>query len=393
MKLTRSVAVVEIGGITPFPQKGNPTPRVWRLPSQKGLINRYGLNSDGAELVAARLRHRLREYAYDMGYGLDEAAERAVLNGEADVPPGSLVKGKLLAIQVAKNEFTPTRDLEAVKRDYVAGTSLLARYADIIVVNVSCPNEAGYRELQRVEPLMNILTGVVEAAASVDRKRRPAVMVKVSPDEDTEEQVRTICGAVCQSGVDGVIVGNTSTRRPDPIPGSQLSRTEAAIMKQRGGYSGPQLFGRTVSLVKRYRRELDQSLLDQAEQQQQSNTPTRKVIFCSGGITSGSEALEALEAGADVAMVYTGTSLLCADPLIADFDISSCLRWRREGNVDEKRDETGDSKITRVRSIRAIKYATSFHDSTLTARANRNSLRLLRSMLTAFQTPGSMLRR
>ena len=242
-----------------------------------------------------------------MGYGLDEAAEQAVLDGEADIPPGSLVKGKLLAIQVAKNEFTPTGDLEAVKRDYVTGTSLLARYADIIVVNVSCPNEPGYRELQRVEPLQNILAGVVEAAASVDRKKRPAVMVKVSPDEDTEEQVRTICGAVFQSGVDGVIVGNTSTRRPDPLPGSSLSRTEAAIMNQRGGYSGPQLFERTVSLVRRYRRELDQSLPDQTEQQQQPNAPTRKVIFCSGGVTSGNEALEVLEAGADVAMVYTGT--------------------------------------------------------------------------------------
>ena len=289
----------------------------------KGLINRYGLNSDGAELVAARLRHRVREYAYGKGYGLNENAELAVLNGEAGVPPGSLVKGKLLAIQVAKNEFTPASDLEAVRRDYVAGTSLLARYADIIVVNVSCPNEPGYRELQRVEPLMNILTGVVEAVASIDRKTKPAIMIKVSPDEDTEKQVRTICGAVRQSGVDGVIVGNTTTSRPDPRAlESDLSRTEAAIMKERGGYSGPQLYNKTLSLVKRYRRELDRPMLDQTEQQQtsidqtaqqrtgrsvQPNPSARKMIFCTGGITSGQDALEVLEAGADVAMVYTGT--------------------------------------------------------------------------------------
>ena len=131
-------AIVEIGGITPEPQSGNLKPRVFRIPSQQAMINRYGLNSDGAELVAARLRQRVREYAYSMGYGLDKDAERYLLDGEAGVPPGSLIKGKLMAIQVAKNETTPNGDIEAITRDYVKGTKLLGRYADIIVVNVSC---------------------------------------------------------------------------------------------------------------------------------------------------------------------------------------------------------------------------------------------------------------
>ena len=110
-------------------------PPVFRLPSQKALINRYGLNSEGADSVAMRLRQRLREFAYAHGFGIDEVAEQRVLDGEAGVPPGSLVGGQLLAVQVAKNSFTPDEDLEAVKRDYVYCVEALARYADILVVN------------------------------------------------------------------------------------------------------------------------------------------------------------------------------------------------------------------------------------------------------------------
>lgn len=93
-------AVVEVGGITPKPQPGNPQPRCFRVVSQEGLINRYGLNSEGADNIAARLRQRVREFAYQMGYGLGPDAEQAVLDGAAGVPPGSLVPGKLMCVQV-----------------------------------------------------------------------------------------------------------------------------------------------------------------------------------------------------------------------------------------------------------------------------------------------------
>lgn len=129
-------SIVEVGGATPFPQDGNPKPRVFRLPSQNALINRYGLNSEGADHMAMRLRQRVREYAWANGFGIDEDAQNLVLDGEAGVPPGSLTKGKLMAVQVAKNKFTPDDDIEAVKRDYVYCVEALARYADILVVNV-----------------------------------------------------------------------------------------------------------------------------------------------------------------------------------------------------------------------------------------------------------------
>lgn len=170
-------AVVEVGGVTPRPQAGNSKPRVFRLPSQKALINRYGLNSEGADIIAMRLRQRVREYAYATGLGIDELAEQRVLDGEAGVPPGSLIEGKLLAVQVAKNTNTPDDDVEAVKADYVYCVEALARYADILVVNISCPNTGSRQE---VESLGNILNSVVEAAKKVKRKTKPFVMVKVS---------------------------------------------------------------------------------------------------------------------------------------------------------------------------------------------------------------------
>jgi dihydroorotate dehydrogenase len=398
-------SIIEIGGTTPMPQDGNEKPRVFRLPSQGALINRYGLNSEGADHVAMRLRQRVREFAHSMGLGHDAAAETFVLDGHAGVPPGSLMDGKLLAVNIAKNKFTPEHDVEAVERDYVYCVERLAPYADILVVNVSSPNTPGLRSLQQTRPLTKILTGVVKAAKETDRQTKVAIMVKVSPDEDSDEQIAGICQAVWESGVDGVIVGNTTNRRPEPLPSLRpLSPVEEQTLLEHGGFSGPHLFDRTVALVKRYKKLLDERpstaiqneqslselesqareieeslkadekiheassettssnpsdsvessvdrgtinsrppsnnkksdsekallnspeerLLDRSSKERErlrsirdaiEQLPTRqeritaldhpKVIFATGGITNGKQALEVLNAGASVAMVYT----------------------------------------------------------------------------------------
>jgi dihydroorotate dehydrogenase len=345
-------SIIEIGGCTPLPQEGNPTPRVFRLPSQNALINRYGLNSEGADHVAMRLRHRVREFAKSLKYGVDETAEQRVLNGEAGVPPGSLKAGKLMAVQIAKNKFTPDSDIAAVTDDYIYCVNALAKYADIIVVNVSSPNTPGLRDLQASAPLTSILTGVVNAVKGIDRKTKPAVMVKVSPDEDMDEQIMGICEAVWESGVDGVIVGNTTKRRPEAVPaGYTLPPKEEQLLLEQGGFSGPHLFEKTVQLVKKYRGPLnarpppktnkptteeanaklpptpaplsidppilagpstDASSADPPTSPAAAPTPSDpkvvdkpKVIFATGGITSGKQAQEVLDAGASVTMVYT----------------------------------------------------------------------------------------
>ncbi|PSN63766.1 FMN-linked oxidoreductase [Corynespora cassiicola Philippines] len=252
-------AIVEVGAVTPYAQPGNDRPRVFRLPSQNALINRYGFNSEGAEKVALRLRQRIREFAYHVGLGMDEEAERKVLDGEVGVPPGSLRPGRLMAVQITKNKTTSEHDIDAVVRDYTYCVGQVGKYADILVVNVSSPNTPGHRALQNVEPLTKLLSGVVQAVKQVDRKTKPAIMVKVSPDEDSEEQVSGICEAVWDSGVDGIIVGNTTKKRPDPLPkGYLLPDHEASLLLEQGGYSGPQMFERTLDLVKRYRKAIDE---------------------------------------------------------------------------------------------------------------------------------------
>ncbi|KAF2125007.1 FMN-linked oxidoreductase [Dothidotthia symphoricarpi CBS 119687] len=347
--LQLGAGLVEVGAVTLLPQEGNPKPRVFRLPSQNALINRYGFNSEGAEVVAMRLRQRVREFAYHAGLGMDEDAERAVLDGEAGVPPGSLISGRLMAVQVAKNKTTSEEDIEAVVRDYTTAVSHVGKYADILVVNVSSPNTPGLRTLQNVEPLTRLLSGVVQAVKKIDRKTKPAIMVKVSPDEDSEEQISGICEAVWDSGVDGVIVGNTTKKRPDPLPkGYKLPNAEARLLLEQGGYSGPQMFERTLALVAKYRRTLDDGpkAVPAPEKPAKTSSPTtkttfhideatpssniddlaesaptltvhatpdtapapqtpRKVIFATGGITNGRQAREILDAGASVAQVYT----------------------------------------------------------------------------------------
>jgi dihydroorotate dehydrogenase len=306
-------SIVEIGGITPHPQDGNPQPRVFRIPSEEALINRYGLPSEGADIVAMRLRQRVREYAYAAGLGIDQEAERLVLDGYAGVPPGSLHSGRLLAVQIAKNKATSDSDIHALVEDHVYCVKELGPYADIIVVNVSSPNTPGLRALQERGPLTRILTAVVETAKAVPRKNPPAVMVKVSPDEDSAQQIQGICDAVWSSGVDGVIVGNTTKLRPElSMKDQSMPSTDSLTLREQGGYSGPQLFERTISLIAKYRRTLDRGPSPESESTENAETKLAKslplepkVIFASGGITNGDQAIQALNAGASVAMMYT----------------------------------------------------------------------------------------
>lgn len=269
--------------------------------------------------MAAVLKQRVREFAYSHGFGSSEFGEQWVLDGGAGVPPGSLIEGKLLAVQIAKNKDTPETDIEAVNKDYVYCVDLLGKYADILVVNVSSPNTPGLRTLQESGPLTTLLTGVVNAAKHTSRKTKPYVMVKVSPDEDTDEQISGICEAVRASGVDGVIVGNTTKTRPEALPrGYKLSAREEETLKETGGFSGPHLFNKTVSLVTRYRAQLDKMVVsdDTGDSTSPSETDTTtsqmkshmvpKVIFASGGIMNGEQAAKTLKAGADLAMLYTG---------------------------------------------------------------------------------------
>jgi dihydroorotate dehydrogenase len=284
-ELSPAISILEVGCVTPKPQEGNERPRLFRLPNSGSFINRYGFNSIGADAVARRLRERVRRFAREHGM-----TEEQVL-ADPNIP-ASLREGRILAVQIGKNKTTPETDLDAVKRDYVECVQKLGKYADAIVVNVSSPNTPGLRSLQAAKPLGELLKSVVEAANQVDRARKPKVVVKVSPDSDTPEQIRDIASAIKNAGVKGVIVANTTVSRPPELTASpQTTEEEKRIVaREAGGLSGPALLQKTLRLVREYRNELGRDI----------------EVIASGGVSSGKDAMDCVKQGASAVMGYTG---------------------------------------------------------------------------------------
>ncbi|EPS35437.1 hypothetical protein H072_11178 [Dactylellina haptotyla CBS 200.50] len=267
-------SIVEVGCVTPLPQTGNPRPRVFRLVPDKALINRYGFNSLGSDYVARKLRERVLRYASD-----HNMTEQAVL----DSLPASLYDGKLLAVQIGKNKSVNEDDVEGVKEAYLSGVRSLGLYADVLVVNVSSPNTPGLRKLQSGERLAELLSAVVTEAKKVNKKNKPRVIVKISPDESSKQQIDEITSAIKKSGIDGVIVANTTLRRPESLVSAPH------LVHEAGGLSGPELYEPMRHLVREYRRRL----------------PRDKEIWASGGVSTGQDALDVLKEGAGVVGVYT----------------------------------------------------------------------------------------
>lgn len=242
---------VEVGTVTPEPQEGNPKPRVFRLVEDEAVINRYGFNSHGHAAVERRLRARQ----------------------EAQLKLTTV--GMPLGVNLGKNKSST--DAAA---DYVAGVQTLGPLADYLVVNVSSPNTPGLRDLQGKAELRDLLTKVLAERDMLPSERKPAVLVKIAPDL-TEQDKQDIAGVVCEVGVDGLIVSNTTTSRPRGLQSTQ--RLEA------GGLSGKPL------------RELS----TQTVREMYALTQGRVPIIGVGGVSSGRDALEKIRAGASLVQMYT----------------------------------------------------------------------------------------
>lgn len=235
----------EIGSVTPRPQAGNPKPRLFRLAADRGVINRMGFNSDGAEIIARRL---------------------------ADRKPNS---AGVLGINLGIN-----KDSLDAAADYVFGVRALARYADYIVVNVSSPNTPGLRALQGREPLLELLGAVAGGLNEAALEAKPALLLKVAP-ELTDEDIEDIAEVALGEGVDGLIATNTTIARPDDLV--------SEFRNQAGGLSGRPLFGpSTVVLSKLY-----------------AATGGRLPIIGVGGISSGADAYAKIRAGASLVQLYS----------------------------------------------------------------------------------------
>jgi dihydroorotate dehydrogenase len=237
---------VEVGGVTPQPQPGNPRPRLFRLDADEGVINRFGFNSDGLALVAQRL-----------------AARREA--------PG------IVGINIGANKDTVDR-----AADYVACIEALAPHVSFLTVNVSSPNTPGLRNLQQAAALDELLARVIDARerAAEGGARKP-LLLKIAPDL-TLADLDDVVGVARRHRIDGMIVGNTTISRP------HLRESEKA--KEPGGLSGRPLFA------------LSTRMLAETYVRAEGAFP----LIGAGGIDSGAAAFAKIKAGASLVQLYSG---------------------------------------------------------------------------------------
>jgi dihydroorotate dehydrogenase len=243
---------VEVGSVTPQPQAGNPTPRLFRLQEDRAIVNSFGFNSTGMEAVGHRL-----------------AAWRARAR------PGPL------GINLGKNKTSAD-----AAGDYAAVAQRLAPLADYLVLNLSSPNTPGLRELQAVESL----TAILRAVRAVLPQPAPPLLVKLDPDL-SDEAVQGLCTLAQAERLDGLVLTNTTLRRPPGLSSPLRARP--------GGLSGQPLFAPSTERLR------------QAYRLTQGRVPLIGV----GGIGSGREAYLKIRAGASLlqlysALVYEGPGLV-----------------------------------------------------------------------------------
>ncbi|UIR57652.1 quinone-dependent dihydroorotate dehydrogenase [Sphingobacterium sp. SRCM116780] len=240
---------IEIGTVTPKPQPGNDKPRMFRLISDKALINRMGFNNQGADVAANRLKHLSSE-------------DR---------------KGLLIGGNIGKNKVTPN---EQAVDDYIYCFNALFDYVDYFVVNVSSPNTPGLRDLQEKEPLKQILNTL--QGLNEQKTNKKPILLKIAPDL-TDSQLDDIVEIVQETHIAGVIATNTTISR-------EGLRSEEHLVKETGGVSGAPLTKRSTEVIRYLSNKSNRSF----------------PIIGVGGIHSAADAIEKLDAGASLVQIYTG---------------------------------------------------------------------------------------
>ena len=262
---------VEVGSITPVAQDGNPRPRIFRLPEDRAIINRIGFAGAGAAAAAGRLRA-----------------------WRASARPG------VVGVNLGKN-----RDTTEPAADYEAGVRALGRYADYLVVNVSSPNTPGLRALQGGAALERLVARVRAAVAEVCPDRAAPVLIKIAPDLSAADR-EDIAAVALASGVDGLIVSNTTTQRPAGLRGRH--RNEA------GGLSGRPLFELSTQVLAHMYRL----------------TGARLPLIGVGGVSGPDQAYAKIRAGASLVQLYT--ALVYEGPgLVARIKTGLAARLRGDG--------------------------------------------------------------
>ncbi len=245
----------EIGTITGLEQPGNDRPRLFRLPLDEALINRFGFNNSGAEKTAQTLSQWEKE-------GLLHR-----------IPVGINI-GKSKAVELAN-----------AKNDYLSSFERLWPYADYFVVNVSSPNTPHLRELQDRSWLTDILTVLSEKNSRLSRIAKippKAILVKIAPDLSLS-QIDDVLSVIEITAIDGIVATNTTVER-------QGLRSEKRWTGEAGGLSGKPLRRMSTEIIRHIYR----------------STQGRIAIVGVGGIFTGDDAYEKIRAGASLVQIYTG---------------------------------------------------------------------------------------
>ena len=246
---------IEVGTITGQEQPGNPQPRLFRLPEDRALINRMGFNNHGAQRIAPRL-----------------AATRKTLTRRfGQFRP-------ILGVNIGKSKVV---ELEDAIDDYLVSTQLLARHADYLVVNVSSPNTPGLRQLQAIESLAPLLAAVSKTADAVTGRHVP-LAVKIAPDL-VDDDVIAVADMVSELGLDGIIATNTTISR-----GGLTADPAAVEALGAGGVSGAPLADRSMEVLGLLAKHVGSAS-----------------IISVGGVTTGQDVMNRLEAGATLVQGYT----------------------------------------------------------------------------------------
>ena len=266
---------LEVGTVTPRPQPGNPSPRVFRLPEDEAVINRMGFPSLGSEFVQKQLNPSLRS-------GIAEKLiPRFRKNLQKPIKKGNLILG----INLGKNKDTPNE--EAVL-DYLELLQCFALHADYLAINISSPNTVGLRQLQGRRALEGLLTQI-HAQRQFEEKmleKRLPLLVKLAPDLD-ENELNDAVDVILDTHMDGIIVTNTTLAREGL---RSVHRGES------GGLSGSPL------------RLKSEAILYQVVKRVKGKIPVVSV----GGIMNPEDAKRRLGLGAALIQIYTG--LIYAGP-------------------------------------------------------------------------------
>jgi dihydroorotate dehydrogenase len=247
---------VEVGTITGQSQPGNPQPRLFRLVEDRAVVNRMGFNNDGAAAVAPRLAKALAELG----------------KSYSTVRP-------IVGVNIGKTKLV---ELEDALEDYLISARTLAPSADYMVVNVSSPNTPGLRLLQNVETLRPLLAGVREAADAAAGRHVP-LLVKIAPDL-SDEDVAEVADLALEMKLDGIIATNTTISREG------LASPAAMVAEQgAGGLSGAPLKARSLAVLRQLKAAVGDEL----------------TLISVGGVETGAEVQERLDAGATLVQGYT----------------------------------------------------------------------------------------